>query len=133
MVFDLNTRNYKFVYYFFIMRYLVVAFFVITLNVSYFSQTKFEQDKEAIKSMCGCFEIDFKFAETFNYSKDSNYIPSKTYNVGALEYAQLVEETENKLVIQHLLVFEGGVMKHWRQDWLYENKDFMMYYHNYTS
>ena len=95
--------------------------------MSYFSQTKHQLDTEYIKNMCGCFEIDFKFSETFNYSNDSNYVPSKTYNVGALEYAQLVEETENKIVIQHLLVFGGGVMKHWRQDWLYENNDFMMY------
>ena len=113
------------------MKTLLTISTLYLFHLTYFSQTKLDQDIEAIKSMCGCFEIDFKFAETFNYSKDSNYIPSKTYNVGALEYAQLVEETENKLVIQHLLVFEGGVMKHWRQDWLYENKDFMMY--NYDN
>ena len=27
-----------------------------------------KQDIEAIKEMCGCFEIDFKFAETFKFN-----------------------------------------------------------------
>ena len=38
-----------------------------------------KQDIEAIKEMCGCFEIDFKFSETFQYSNDSNYSKSKNY------------------------------------------------------
>ena len=112
------------------MKFIYTFFLFVLFASNSNAQSKHKDDINAIKSMCGCFEIDFKFAETFNYSNDSNYIPSKTYNVGALEYAQLVEETENKLVIQHLLVFGGGVMKHWRQDWLYENNDFMMYNHD---
>ena len=42
------------------------------------AQNKKEQDKEAIKKMCGCFEVTFNFAETFSYSEDSLYKPSKT-------------------------------------------------------
>ena len=40
------------------------------------AQNKKQKDREAIKEMCGCYEITFNFAETFNYSKDSLYEPS---------------------------------------------------------
>lgn len=81
--------------------------------------------------MCGCYEVTFNFAETFNYSNDSLYKPSKTKTEKAMEWVQLVEETDNKISMQHLLQVGGGerkyIVKHWRQDWLYENKDFYMY------
>ncbi|GIR98335.1 MAG: hypothetical protein CM15mP101_07050 [Flavobacteriaceae bacterium] len=31
------------------------------------------KDIDAIKSMCGCFEIEFNFAETFVLIDDENY------------------------------------------------------------
>jgi hypothetical protein len=84
--------------------------------------------------MCGCFEVKFNFIETFSYSKDSNYLPSKEKHVGALEWAQLVESSENKIVIQHLLIVGSEsnpfVMKHWRQDWIFQNTDFYMFDHD---
>ena len=75
-----------------------------------------------------CFDVKFNFAETFSYSKDSTYQPSKVKIAGALEWAQLVEEEDNKVVIQHLLVVGSEsnpmVIKHWRQDWIYQNTNF---------
>ncbi len=95
------------------------------------AQTKKEKDQNEIKKMCGCYEVTFNFAETFNYSNDSLYKPSKTKTEKAMEWVQLVEETDNKISMQHLLQVGGGerkyIVKHWRQDWLYENKDFYMY------
>ena len=85
------------------------------------------KDRKSIKSMCGCFEVEFKFAETFSYSKDKGYKPSKTKNMKALEWAHLVLDTKNKIVIQHLLVLGDYVQKHWRQDWIYQNRDFLEY------
>ena len=38
-------------------------------------------------NMCGCFEIEFNFTETFQHSKDKNYKPSKDYSSKALELA----------------------------------------------
>ena len=38
------------------------------------------------------------FAETFNYSKDSLYKPSKTKTDKALEWAQLVTDDKNKIL-----------------------------------
>ena len=107
---------------------------IILLNsfLSTFGQSiKIENDKSSIKSMCGCFEVGFNFIETFSYSKDSNYIPSKEKHAGALEWAQLVEETDSSIIIQHLLIVGSEsnpmIIKHWRQDWLYENKSFYMF------
>ena len=94
-------------------------------------KTRKKKDTEAIKNMCGCFEITFNFAETFNYSKDSLYKPSKIKIAQGLEWAQLVEDKKNKISIQHLLQVgtpsNSYIIKHWRQDWLYENSNFYMF------
>ncbi len=96
------------------------------------SQNKKQQDIASIKKMCGCFEVKFNFVETFSYSKDSLYKPSKKKETDiVLEYAQLVEEGKDKISIQHLLQMgeadKTHVIKHWRQDWLYENTSFYTY------
>ena len=94
-------------------------------------QSKKERDIQAIKSMCGCHDVKFNFAETFNYVDDPEYKPSKVKHSGGLEWVQLVEEDGNKIVLQHLLIVgdpsEPHIIKHWRQDWMFENKDFYMY------
>lgn len=106
---------------------LLIFSCTITLN----AQSKKKKDQEAIKSMCGCFEVTFNFAETFNYSDDPNYKPSKKKISKGLEWAELVTDENNKISIQHLLVVgpPNGqmVVKHWRQDWLYQNTDFYMF------
>lgn len=110
--------------------YLVIALlFFVVFNAT--AQSKKEQDQAAIKKMCGCYEVTFNFAETFNYSQDSLYKPSKTKIDKGLEWAQLVEDTDNKISIQHLLQVgspeQPYIVKHWRQDWLFQNKDFYMF------
>lgn len=107
-------------------------FSILTLN----AQNKKTKDVNAIKSMCGCFEVTFNFAETFQYSKDSLYKPSKTKTDKALELAQLVIDENDKVSIQHLLQVgnpsDPHIVKHWRQDWVYENTDFYMFNTNNT-
>jgi len=97
-----------------------------------FSQDKKQQDIKSIKSMCGCYEVKFNFAETFQYAKDSaTYKPSQTKHESALEWVELVEDTPNKIVMQHLLIVSDDmIIKHWRQDWLYENTDLYSYNKN---
>ena len=89
------------------------------------SQTKLRKDREAILKMCGCFEIEFNFAETFNFSENKDYVPSKVYKSYALELALPIIKEKNKISIQHLLIVgygdEKSIIKHWRQDWLYQN------------
>lgn len=108
---------------------LQFLFFVITSTV--IAKEKKEKDKEAIKNICGCFEVSFNFAETFEYSKDTAYTSSSIKHDKGLEWVELVEDSDNKIVMQHLLIVGSPenqyVIKHWRQDWLYENRDLYMY------
>lgn len=99
--------------------YLLLA--ILFISVSTYAQKT--EDVKSIKAMCGCYEIKFNFAETFNYPKDSaNYKPSKVKHETALEWAQLIEDETNKISIQHLLIVgKSHIVKHWRQDWLFEN------------
>lgn len=84
------------------------------------------QDIAAIKSMCGCYEVNFAFGETF--APDSNYHFHENHQSKGLEWVELVSETPNKLMLQHLLIVgEKSIVKHWRQDWLYENTDLYQY------
>jgi hypothetical protein len=85
------------------------------------------EDIKAIKSMCGCYEVQFNFTETFSYSKDSLYKKSPVKHETALEWVELLEDQPNKISLQHLLITgktEESIVKHWRQDWLFENTDF---------
>ncbi len=109
--------------------YPLLAFFISANALS--QSEKKQKDREAIKSMCGCYEVTFNFAETFNYSNDSLYKPSKTKVDKGLEWAQLVTDEDDKISIQHLLQVgnpsEPYIVKHWRQDWLYQNTDLYTY------
>lgn len=103
------------------MRYL----FIITFTLMSFyatAQSKKKQDKEAIKAMCGCYEVTFNFAETF--APDKDYTFHDNYRSGGLEWVQLVEDEKNKISMQHLLIVgDDMIVKHWRQDWLYEHTE----------
>ncbi|WP_298782250.1 DUF6607 family protein [uncultured Polaribacter sp.] len=113
------------------MRQLTILTLVFTLTLQIHAQNKKEKDQNAIKKMCGCYEVGFNFAETFSYSKDSTYKPSKVKHDKALEWVELVDDSENKIILQHLLIAGRGgkkmIIKHWRQDWMFENTNFYMY------
>ena len=109
----------------------------LLISVTAYSQKeKKKNDRDAIKSMCGCYEVTFNFAETFNYSTDSLYKPSKTKVDKGLEWAELVTDENDEISIQHLLQVgnpvEPQIVKHWRQDWLFENTDLYSYNANNT-
>lgn len=95
------------------------------------AQSKKKKDKASIKQMCGCFEVTFNFAETFNFVKDSLYKPSENKVSYGIEWAELVVDENDKISIQHLLQVgspaDPHIVKHWRQDWLYENQKFYMF------
>lgn len=109
------------------MKKILLTSFLLSIAITVTAQDKKKEDIKAIKSMCGCYEVEFNFAETFNYSKDSlNYKPSKDKIDYGLEWVELVEDEPNKIVMQHLLIVgktDDAIVKHWRQDWLYENTD----------
>jgi hypothetical protein len=90
----------------------------LTFSLTNQAQNKKQKDAEAIKKMCGCYEVTFDFAETFEYSDDPNYVRSEVKHDRGLEWVELVENEENKIVLQHLLIVgppqKQSIVKHWR-------------------
>lgn len=97
-------------------------------------------EKKLIRSMAGCYIVDFKFAETF--SPIDGYEFRDRYYARAKEYVFVVEETDNKISLQHLLRVgnpsndddpdKTTMIKHWRQDWVYENRELLTYDRDFT-
>ncbi|GAB4395825.1 MAG: hypothetical protein OHK0053_06820 [Microscillaceae bacterium] len=79
--------------------------------------------------MCGCYEVEFNFAETFAYPQDTaSYKPSKTKHDRGLEWVQKVADEAGKIILQHILIVnDTAIVKHWRQDWLYEHTELWHY------
>ena len=113
------------------MRQIIFTFSFFIISGFLLSQNKKKQDINAIKSMCGCFEVSFNFSETFNYVNDSLYVPSGNKIESGLEWAQLVIDEKDQISIQHLLQVGNPsnpyIVKHWRQDWTYENQNLYNY------
>jgi len=97
------------------------------------SISKKEQDRQAIKAMAGTYFVDFRYAETF--AENPDYKLKEPYRASGLEYITIDEETEDKISLLHLLIMENSkgeksIIKHWREDWLYENTDLYVYDHD---
>lgn len=91
---------------------------------------KKEQDRQAIRALAGCYTVTFDFAETFAEQKDYEF--RERYHEEAKEFAFIIEETEDKIAIQHILyATETALIKHWRQDWIYENQDVLTFVRNH--
>lgn len=104
----------------------------ITLTTIALAQNK-KEDIKAIKNMCGCYEVQFNFTETFHPKQDSLYKPSPTKKDYGLEWVELVEDSSNKIVMQHLLIVnDSTIVKHWRQDWLYQNTELYEFFKDKT-
>ena len=116
------------------MRKLLLNILILLIISTLDAQTKKKKDINSIKEMCGCFEIRFDFAETFIKTDYKDYKHSKNYSPGGLEWAQLIVDNKNQISIQHILIAGSKerpyIIKHWRQDWLYQNTNFYIYDHN---
>lgn len=87
---------------------------------------KLAQDKAAIKSMCGCQDVTFEYTETF--PSDTGYTPKGYHKiVDAIEYVTVAAEDPHRIVLQHLLIADSFVIKHWTEDWQYENQQLLAY------
>lgn len=82
--------------------------------------SEFEQGRQAILAMIGDYQVTFSFEETEAVQPGYELEPSKESD--AYELVLLAEDSETRIVLQHLLVHRAGgfVVKHWRQDWHYE-------------
>jgi hypothetical protein len=110
-------------------RLLTAAALLLTTVGGYAQPNEVQKDKGHIKKMCGCYQVDFEYAETFSAAKDYEY--RDRYTAHGLEWIFVDEEDAEKLVIQHLLVINDSmIIKHWRQDWLYQNREVLEYKRN---
>ena len=102
--------------------------------------TKFEKDRLAILSMSGKYRVYFDFMETMGFVK--NYQPKQPYQSWATEFVEVIEDKNFFISLQHIIVMyfkeEDGsisspvVMKHWRQDWKYEDNEINTFVGNNT-
>jgi hypothetical protein len=99
---------------------------VVLLTMSTLAFAQKTADTQAIKGQCGCHQVTFEYAETF--SSDPNYKFHDRKKTKGLEWVFVDEESKDKLVLMHLLVIDSNtVIKHWREDWLFENTDLLAY------
>ena len=109
-------------------RTLTAALLIAAPMLQILAQAPSDQ-KALIKEMCGCYEVTFQYAETF--TDNPNYQIHEPYSARGLEWIFVDEESPEQLVLQHLLIVgESTVVKHWRQDWLYENTELLTYVKN---
>jgi len=90
------------------------------------AQSKLEQDRAAILALGGFYKVTFDYAETF--SPDTAYRNHPQYHTYGYEWAVVEQETPKKIVIQHILVTgDSSVIKHWREDWVYEEQNILSF------
>ena len=97
--------------------------------------TKYEKDVRGILAMAGNYRVSFDFIETMGFRE--NYAPPKPYFSWGTEHVQVIQHDEDFISLQHTLVMffkdeegkESGpyLVKHWRQDWTYEDTDLHTY------
>lgn len=93
--------------------------------------SKQERDRRAILAMAGPYRVSFDFIETVGFTE--GYTPREPYQSWATEYVYVVADEPEFVSLQHILVMflempDGSVsdpmvVKHWRQDWRYEQRD----------
>ena len=77
--------------------------------------------KQNIEKLCGCFDVEFKYAETFSPDTAYKFHAREEISAG-LELVLPIEVSDKKIVLQHLLLItDSMIIKHWREDWTYEN------------
>lgn len=94
------------------------------------AKDKIERDRQSILAMAGTYKVIFDMRETVPFVADYQPIPAKTSS--GHEVVKVIEDTGTKITLQHLLIATGkegasNVVKHWRQDWVYEPKEVLVY------
>jgi Family of unknown function (DUF6607) len=93
---------------------------IIAIGVVSFTQAQAPKDKPNVEKLCGCFDVEFKYAETFSPEPNYKYHDRDEIS-GGTELVFPVEISDKKIVMQHLLVITDDIIiKHWRETWTYE-------------
>ena len=93
-------------------------------------QAAFAADRASILAMAGTFKVTFDMKETTPWRADYTPIPAKIS--GGHEVVRVIADTGRTIVLQHLLVVTDDkgktfVIKHWRQDWVFEPATVLTY------
>lgn len=100
-------------------RFLYFPLLLVISQGTLKAQSKFEDDRQAILSLRGFYKVTFDYVETF--AADTGYRFHPRYHASGYEMAVVEQDSKNKIVIQHLLLTgDSSVIKHWREDWVYE-------------
>lgn len=103
------------------LQFFLTSISLILLTGLLEASEKFQKDREAILAMAGEYEVDFQFMETV--AIDQSYELKKPYLEDAAEVVFVVEDSPKRIVLQHVLWVESydRVVKHWKQEWKYED------------
>ena len=90
---------------------------------------KIEKDRRAIRAMSGSYRASFDFVELAGFERD--YEPKAPYQSWGTEHVYVIADDPFFISLQHVLVMKfvnesnnkvtSVVVKHWRQDWAYED------------
>ncbi len=90
-----------------------------------------ERDRRAILAMAGDYRTSFDFIETIGFTP--GYTPTAPYQSWGTERVYVVANEPEFVSLQHIIVMhfqledgavsEPMVVKHWRQDWRYEDRE----------
>ena len=107
------------------MRTIAVA---ILLWAGAASAQTLDQDRAAILAMAGDFKVTFDFRETIALAE--GYDVKEPYTTDGFEMVRVIEDTGTFISLQHILVPDSPVpvvVKHWRQDWVFEPTDVLVF------
>ena len=101
---------------------------------------RLERDRRAIRAMAGTYRASFDFLEVAGFRP--GFEPDRPYQSWGTEVVYVARDEPRFLRLQHLLVMfvqakDGEVqgpfvVKHWRQDWRYEDRELLTYRGNNT-
>jgi len=105
---------------------LILAMTVAVLSAHGQNAAKKDADRAAIRALAGCYKVTFDFAETF--SPDTAYEFRDRYHSSGIEYVFVLTDEPDLIQLQHLLIInDSTIIKHWRQDWIYEETELLSY------
>lgn len=92
-------------------------------------EAQFERDRQAILAQAGQYRVRFAMHERVSFRE--GYTPLDEKLSGGNEIVRVVYDEGDRISLQHILVMEhegqSMVIKHWRQDWVYEPETVLTY------
>ncbi len=91
----------------------------------------FERDRQSILAQAGQYRVRFDMRE--NVSFREGYEPMEEKLSGGNEIVRVIQDDGERISLHHILVIRMGddgpvhIIKHWRQDWVYQPETVLTY------